>query len=145
MREEMKLEFDSIASNEGFARVVVAAFLTRLNPTMEEIADIKTAISEAVTNSIIHGYQNEVHKIEIAAAIEDQTLTVSVEDFGAGIEDVKKAMEPLYTTRQDLERSGMGFVFMEAFMDTVHVQSEKGRGTKVTMTKKIGRRFEAQD
>lgn len=145
MREEMKLEFDSIASNEGFARVVVAAFLTRLNPTMEEIADIKTAISEAVTNSIIHGYQNEVHKIEIAAAIEEQTLTVSVEDFGAGIEDVKKAMEPLYTTRQDLERSGMGFVFMEAFMDTVHVQSEKGRGTKVTMTKKIGRRFEAQD
>ena len=145
MKQEMKLEFDSIPSNESFARVVVAAFLTRLNPTMEEIADIKTAISEAVTNAIIHGYQNEVHKIEIAAEVEKDTLTVSVEDFGVGIENVEKAMEPLYTTRRDLERSGMGFVFMEAFMDTIKVESKPGVGTKVTMTKKIGRRYEAQD
>ena len=145
MKQEMKLEFDSIPSNESFARVVVAAFLTRLNPTMEEVADIKTAISEAVTNAIIHGYQNEVHKIEIAAEVEKDTLTVSVEDFGVGIENVEKAMEPLYTSRRDLERSGMGFVFMEAFMDTIKVESKPGVGTKVTMTKKIGRRYEAQD
>lgn len=145
MKQEMKLEFDSIPSNEAFARVVVAAFLTRLNPTMEEVADIKTAISEAVTNSIIHGYENEVHKIEIAASIQDHTLTVSVQDYGRGIEDIKKAMEPLYTTRQDLERSGMGFVFMEAFMDSVHVESQPGHGTTVTMTKNIGKRYEAQD
>lgn len=145
MKQEMKLEFDSIPSNESFARVVVAAFLTRLNPTMEEVADIKTAVSEAVTNAIIHGYQNEVHKIEIQAEVERDTLTVCVEDFGAGIENIEKAMEPLYTTRRDLERSGMGFVFMEAFMDTIKVESEPGVGTKVIMTKKIGRRYEMQD
>ncbi len=144
MKQEMKLEFDSIPSNESFARVVVAAFLTRLNPTMEEVADIKTAVSEAVTNAIIHGYQNEVHKIQIEAAVEGDTFTVSVQDFGVGIEDVPKAMEPLYTTRRDLERSGMGFVFMEAFMDTIKVISKKDEGTKVTMTKKIGRRYEMQ-
>lgn len=144
MKQEMKLEFDSIPSNESFARVVVAAFLTRLNPTMEEVADIKTAISEAVTNAIIHGYQNEVHKIEITASVENDTLTVSVRDFGVGIEDISKAMEPLYTTRRDLERSGMGFVFMEAFMDTIQVESQKGEGTTVTMTKRIGRRYEKQ-
>ncbi len=145
MRQEMKLEFDSIPSNESFARVVVAAFLTRLNPTMEEVADIKTAISEAVTNAIIHGYQNEIHKILIEAAVEGDTLEVSVQDFGVGIADVKKAMEPLYTTRGDLERSGMGFVFMEAFMDTVYVESKLGEGTRVTMQKKIGRRYDRQD
>ena len=144
MKQEMKLEIDSIPSNESFARVVVAAFLTRLNPTMEEVADIKTAISQAVTNAIIHGYNNEVHKIEIEASVEGDTFTVSVQDFGVGIEDVAKAMEPLYTTRRDLERSGMGFVFMEAFMDTIKVKSKKEEGTKVTMTKRIGRRYEKQ-
>lgn len=145
MKQEMKLEFDSIPSNESFARVVVAAFLTRLNPTMEEVADIKTAISEAVTNAIIHGYRNEVHKIVITAAVENDLLTVSIQDFGVGIEDIGKAMEPLYTTRRDLERSGMGFVFMEAFMDTIKVESKPGEGTKVTMTKKIGRRYETRE
>lgn len=145
MKQEMKLEFDSIPSNESFARVVVAAFLTRLNPTMEEVADIKTAISEAVTNAIIHGYQNEIHKIVIEASVEGETLLVSIQDFGVGIGDVKKAMEPLYTTRGDLERSGMGFVFMEAFMDTVQVESKLGEGTRVTMSKKIGRRYDRQD
>ena len=145
MKQEMKLEFDSIPSNESFARVVVAAFLTRLNPTMEEVADIKTAISEAVTNAIIHGYQNEIHKIVIEASVEGETLFVSIQDFGVGIGDVKKAMEPLYTTRGDLERSGMGFVFMEAFMDTVQVESKLGEGTRVTMSKKIGRRYDRQD
>ena len=145
MKQEMKLEFDSIPSNESFARVVVAAFLTRLNPTMEEVADIKTAISEAVTNAIIHGYQNEIHKIVIEASVEGETLLVSIQDFGVGIGDVKKAMEPLYTTRGDLERSGMGFVFMEAFMDNVQVESKLGEGTRVTMSKKIGRRYDRQD
>lgn len=145
MKQEMKLEFDSIPSNESFARVVVAAFLTRLNPTMEEVADIKTAISEAVTNAIIHGYQNEICKIVIEASVEGNTLQVSIQDFGVGIADIKKAMEPLYTTRGDLERSGMGFVFMEAFMDTVQVESKLGEGTRVTMSKKIGRRYDRQD
>ena len=141
MKQVMKLELDSISSNESFARVVVAAFLTRLNPTMEEVADIKTAVSEAVTNAIIHGYRQEVHKIVIEAMVEEDVFTVSVEDFGVGIEDVKKAMEPMYTTRGDMERSGMGFVFMEAFMDSIEVESKIGQGTKVIMTKKIGRRY----
>ena len=141
MKQEMRLEFESIPSNEAFARVVVAAFVTRLNPTMEEISDIKTAVSEAVTNAIIHGYGQQVHKIIIEASVEEELLTVSVEDFGVGILDVKKAMEPMYTTREDLERSGMGFVFMEAFMDTVSVESKEGEGTKVTMTKKVGKRY----
>lgn len=141
MKQVMKLELDSISSNESFARVVVAAFLTRLNPTMEEVADIKTAVSEAVTNAIIHGYRQEVHKIIIEAMVEEDIFTVSVEDFGVGIEDVKKAMEPMYTTRGDMERSGMGFVFMEAFMDSIEVESKVGQGTKVIMTKKIGRRY----
>ena len=141
MKQIMKLELDSISSNESFARVVVAAFLTRLNPTMEEVADIKTAVSEAVTNAIIHGYRQEVHKIVIEAMVEEDIFTVSVEDFGVGIEDVKKAMEPMYTTRGDMERSGLGFVFMEAFMDSIEVESKVGQGTKVIMTKKIGRRY----
>ena len=145
MKQEMRLEIESIPSNEAFARVVVAAFLTRLNPTMEEVADIKTAISEAVTNSIIHGYENEIHKIIIEAVVEGDVFQVSVQDFGKGIRDISKAMEPLYTTRRDLERSGMGFVFMEAFMDSIHVTSQVGEGTKVTMKKKIGRRYEKQD
>lgn len=145
MKQEMKLEIDSIPSNESFARVVVAAFITRLNPTMEEVADVKTAISEAVTNAIIHGYCGEVHKMILEASIEEDLFTVSVEDFGVGIENVEKAMEPLYTTRRDLERSGMGFVFMEAFMDTLKVISKVGQGTKVIMTKRIGRRFERQE
>ena len=145
MENHMKLEFDSDPSNEAFARVVVAAFLTRLNPTLEEVSDIKTAVSEAVTNAIIHGYQNEIHTIVIEAALKGEVFSVSVEDFGVGIENIEKAMEPLYTTRKDLERSGIGFVFMEAFMDHIKVESEPGVGTKVTMTKKIGRRYDVQD
>ncbi len=142
MKQEMRLEMDSLASNESFARVVVAAFLTKLGPTMEELSDVKTAVSEAVTNAVIHGYHGGVHKVVIEAAAEGDVFTVSVQDFGVGIEDVRLAMEPLYTSRPDLDRSGMGFVFMEAFMDTLSVESEKGQGTKVTMTKKIGKRYE---
>lgn len=138
MNNEMTLAFDSISENEGFARVAVAAFATQLNPTLEEVADIKTAVSEAVTNAIIHGYRGEVHTILIRAKLCDQTLELWISDEGVGIEDVHQAMEPLYTSRPDLERSGMGFMFMEAFMDQVQVESTPGLGTTVHMTKRIG-------
>lgn len=133
----MMVEFGSISKNESFARVVVAAFVTRLNPTLEEIADIKTAVSEAVTNSIIHGYENREGRIQIETHIVEDTVTVIVMDYGVGIANVNKAMEPLYTSKPELERSGMGFAFMEAFMDELFVESEVGKGTKVTMRKVI--------
>ncbi|MDO5345030.1 MAG: anti-sigma F factor [Lachnospiraceae bacterium] len=136
---EMKLEFDSRSCNEGFARVAVAAFLTQLNPTLEEVADVKTALSEAVTNAIIHGYEGRVEKIVIRCRICGQKIEIEVMDQGAGIPDVKQAMEPLFTTREDCERAGMGFSFMEAFMDTLEVTSAPGEGTRVKMTKYIGR------
>lgn len=139
-KNEMKLEFDSISANEGFARVTVAAFLSQLAPTMEEVADVKTAVSEAVTNAIIHGYNNEVHTITICARLFLGEIEIQVMDRGVGIPDVAQAMEPMYTTRPELERSGMGFVFMEAFMDGLTVESKPGEGTIVTMRKKIGRR-----
>ncbi|OUQ19887.1 anti-sigma F factor [Lachnoclostridium sp. An138] len=142
MKNEMCLEFDSISANEAFARVTVAAFMTQMNPSMEEVADVKTAVSEAVTNAIIHGYEGEVHKIVIRGRIDGEWLELSVEDRGVGIADVEKAMEPLYTTRPELERSGMGFLFMEAFMDEVKVESEPGKGTAVMMKKRIGQRGE---
>lgn len=142
MKNEMCLEFDSISANEAFARVTVAAFMTQMNPSMEEVADVKTAVSEAVTNAIIHGYEGEVHKIVIRVRIDGEWLELSVEDRGVGIADVEKAMEPLYTTRPELERSGMGFLFMEAFMDEVKVESEPGKGTAVMMKKRIGQRGE---
>ena len=144
-RNQMVLEVESRSCNEGLARIAVAAFSTQLNPTLEEVADIKTAVSEAITNCIVHAYDKETDIIRIRCSSQGRELTVMVEDTGKGIKDVKKAMEPLYTTRRDLERSGMGFVFMEAFMDTIKVESKLGVGTKVTMTKKIGRRYEAQD
>ncbi len=137
MKNEMCLEFDSISANEAFARVTVAAFMTQMNPSMEEVADVKTAVSEAVTNAIIHGYGGEVHKIVIRGEIDGEWLCLEVKDRGVGIPDVEKAMEPLYTTRPELERSGMGFLFMEAFMDEVKVESEPGKGTKVIMKKRI--------
>ena len=139
MTNEMKLEFDSRSANEAFARVTVASFMTQLNPTLEEVSDVKTAVSEAVTNAIIHGYENHVNKVRIYAGIEGRTLHLEISDRGVGIPDVKKAMELLYTTRPELERSGMGFSFMEAFMDEVQVESEPGKGTIVRMKKIIGR------
>ena len=142
MKNEMRVEFDSISANEAFARVTVAASMTQMNPSMEEVADVKTAVSEAVTNAIIHGYEGEVHKIVIRGRIDGEWLELSVEDRGVGIADVEKAMEPLYTTRPELERSGMGFLFMEAFMDEVKVESEPGKGTAVMMKKRIGQRGE---
>ncbi len=136
---EMVVEFNSISKNESFARVVVAAFVTRLDPTLEEISDIKTAVSEAVTNSIIHGYDNEDGKIRIEIGIENKDVTITISDEGKGIEDVGKAMEPMYTTKPELDRSGMGFAFMEAFMDELKVDSQLDNGTRITMRKVIGK------
>ena len=138
MKNAMKVEVDRISANEAFARVTVAAFMTQMNPSMEEVADVKTAVSEAVTNAIIHGYGNEVHKVTISGEIEGDWLTLQIADQGVGIADIEKAMEPMYTTRPELDRSGMGFLFMEAFMDEVKVESEPGLGTTVTLRKQIG-------
>ncbi len=140
MDNRMYVEFDSISDNESFARVAVAAFITRLDPTIEEIEDIKTAVSEAVTNSIIHGYQNKEGIISVECHICDSEVTVIVTDKGVGIEDIDKAKEPLFTTREEEERSGMGFSFMEIFMDSLEVWSEPMKGTVVTMKKAIGTR-----
>ena len=137
---EMEIIFDSYSANEAFARVAVAAFMTQLNPTLEEVADVKTAVSEAVTNAIIHGYEEKVEKIWLRCRYIGQVLYIEVEDQGKGIADILKAMEPLFTTKPDLERSGMGFSFMEAFMDEVQVESMPERkGTLVRMKKEIGK------
>jgi len=135
----MVLEFESRSQNESFARTVVAAFAATMDPTIEELADIKTAVSEAVTNCIIHGYGDKIGMITMRCFISGNEITVEVEDYGVGIEDINKAMEPLYTTRPDLERSGMGFSFMEAFMDELEVESAVGEGTLVRMRKRIGK------
>jgi len=131
----IKIEFLSKSQNESFARVAVAAFVSQLDPTIEEITDVKTAVSEAVTNSIIHGYENKDGVVKIEAMIKDSELTVIVMDEGVGIENVSIAMQPLYTSRPDLERSGMGFTVMETFMDSLEVHSERGKGTKIIMKK----------
>ncbi|HJA99823.1 MAG TPA: anti-sigma F factor [Candidatus Mediterraneibacter merdavium] len=136
---EMEIRFDSRSANEGFARVAVASFLTQLNPTVEEVADVKTAVSEAVTNAIIHGYENEIHKVHIRCRIEENIFMVEVRDQGRGIENIEEAMQPMYTTKPEQDRSGMGFAFMEAFMDSVEVESEPGKGTVVRMKKAIGK------
>ncbi len=138
MSNRMQVEFDAKSVNEGFARVAVAAFLTQLNPTLDEIADVKTAVSEAVTNAIIHGYEDQEGQVYLSCEISGDTATITVEDNGVGMRDVKQALQPFYTTKPDLERSGMGFAFMEAFMDDMEVESVLGSGTKVTMKKKIG-------
>ena len=136
---EMTIVFDSRPVNEGLARVAVAAFCTQLNPTMEEVADLKTAVSEAVTNCIIHGYEGEVHKITVSCRMKGRELFVDVTDEGTGIADIEKAMQPMFTTKPDKDRSGMGFTFMEAFMDEVSVESQVGKGTTVHMKKIIRR------
>ncbi len=138
MENKMKLEFEALAENEGFARVAVAAFITPLNPTMEEISDVKTAVSEAVTNAVIHAYEEKGGTIVIRCGLEDSLLHMEIEDFGKGIANVEQAMEPLFTTRPDLERSGMGFAFMEAFMDSLEVESVLLKGTCVIMEKRLG-------
>ena len=135
---EMQIVFDSKSENEAFARMATAAFVSCLNPTVEELADIKTAVSEAVTNCIIHGYDQGTGKIFLECEIYGKLFAVAVTDEGRGIADIDQAMEPLFTTRPELERSGMGFSFMQAFMDSVEVESEPGKGTRVVMCKEIG-------
>lgn len=135
---KISIEFLSKSENEAFARVAVSAFIAQLDPTIEELTDIKTAVSEAVTNSIIHGYENrEDGRVRIDAALIDDEVEIIISDFGVGIENVEKAKEPLYTSRPDLERSGMGFTVMESFMDSLEVYSEKNKGTRVVIRKKI--------
>jgi len=134
---EMNLEIQSKSCNEAFARITVAAFAAQLDPTIEEISDIKTAVSEAVTNCIIHGYENSEGIIKINCKIEERKIIIEISDTGKGIENIDIAKEPLYTTKADLERSGMGFTIMESFMDELNIESILGLGTKVTMTKEI--------
>lgn len=139
MNNEVKLQFLSKSENEGFARMIAAALLTPLDPTVEELADVKTAVSEAVTNAIIHGYGNSQGTVYMECSIDGDKVTIVIKDNGSGIDDVKLAMEPLYTTNTDGERSGMGFTVMETFMDSVSVDSIPGVGTKVTLIKQIGK------
>lgn len=134
---EMKLEFLSKSNNESFARITVAAFAAQLDPTIEEISDIKTAVSEAVTNSIIHGYEENEGIVKIACRLFANSIEIEISDNGKGIEDIKKARQALYTSKPELERSGMGFTIMESFMDEVKIESVLGLGTKVTMKKMI--------
>ena len=132
----MKVEFLAKSENESFARVSVASFIAQLDPTLEEINDVKTAVSEAVTNSIIHGYDNDENGIvSIETIIKNKEVIITVEDNGQGIEDIEEAREPLYTSKPELERSGMGFTVMETFMNSIEVFSEFGKGTKVVMKK----------
>ena len=139
---EMKIEFVSKSNNEAFARISVAAFASQLDPTIEELADIKTAVSEAVTNSIIHGYEDTEGIICVNCKIFANTIVIEISDNGKGIENVEMAKEPLYTSKPDLERSGMGFTIMESFMDDLNVESILGLGTKVTMKKVIRKKEE---
>ena len=134
---EMKLEFSSLSDNESFARNVVACFALKLNPSVSDIADIKTAVSESVTNAIVHGYPSGEGKITLEAKIIEDDLHINVFDSGVGIENVSKALEPFFTTKEDEERSGMGFTIMKNFMDHISVESELGKGTKVYMMKKV--------
>lgn len=138
MKNEIKVIFGTDSANEQFARMVISAFVMRLDPTLEELADMKTAVSEAVTNSIIHGYEEQDGTIEMRCRIEEREVYIEVIDFGVGIENIEKAMEPMYTTRAELNRSGMGFAFMEAFMDELKVESEPGKGTHIFMKKILG-------
>lgn len=142
---EMKLEFISKSSNESFARIAVAAFASQLDPTIEELSDIKTAVSEAVTNCIIHGYEKKQGIVKISAKLKENEIKIEISDKGKGIENIEEAKEPLYTTKPNLERSGMGFTIMESFMDEMEVQSILGLGTKVTMTKIIKQKEPNED
>lgn len=139
IKNEMKIEFSSKSANEAFARIAVAAFASQLDPTIEEIADIKTSVSEAVTNSIIHAYPNKEGKVKLNAKLLEDEIEIEVSDTGDGIENIEEAKTPLYTTKSNLERSGMGFTIMENFMDNLKVESIVGLGTKITMNKKIKR------
>ena len=136
-KNSMTLTFSSIAANEAFARMAVAAFIMPLDPTVAEITDIKTAVSEAVTNSIIHGYEKTSGNICLMCSYEGREVYIEITDYGKGIADIKRAMTPLYTSRPELERSGLGFTVMETFMDNLDVKSSLGNGTTIRMSKKL--------
>ena len=138
MKNYAKVSFLANSVNEGFARMVVMGFMMDMNPTMDELTDVKTAVSEAVTNAIIHGYEETEGKVYIRCRLDGDLLEVEVEDQGKGIEDIDQAMEPMFTTKPERDRSGMGFSFMEAFMDELEVSSIPGAGTTVRMKKKLG-------
>ena len=142
IKNEMKLQIPSRSSNESFARIAVASFFSQLDPTVDEISDIKTAVSEAVTNSIVHGYMNEIGDIFIHAKIlDDDRIYIRIRDKGCGIDDIKQAMEPMFTTCKTGERSGLGFTVMQSFMDNLKVRSRKGKGTTVILTKTLKKRI----
>jgi len=138
-KNKMKLEFLSKSDNEAFARIAVATFASQLDPSIEEISDIKTAVSEAVTNSIIHGYEEEQGNIKIECTLYINSIEIQISDNGKGIENIEQAKAPLYTTKPELERSGMGFTIMESFMDELKIESVVGVGTKITMKKAINK------
>lgn len=138
MKNYAKVSFVASSVNEAFARMVVMGFMMDMNPTLDELTDVKTAVSEAVTNAIIHGYEEDSSKqVEMSCIRENEKLTVIVEDYGVGIESIEDARQPFYTSKPDMERSGMGFVFMETFMDEIEVTSEPGKGTRIQMSKYI--------
>ncbi|WP_141433396.1 anti-sigma F factor [Bacillus sp. 03113] len=140
MKNQMKLEFSALSQNESFARVTVAAFIAQLDPTMDVLTEIKTVVSEAVTNSIIHGYESEPNgMVFITVVIEDEYIEISIKDHGKGIANVDEARQPLFTTKPELERSGMGFTIMENFMDEIDVRSELGKGTEVRLRKNLSK------
>ena len=137
-QNHMQVMFDAKSVNESLARMVVTAFMTDMNPTLEQISDVKTAVSEAVTNAIIHGYEKTEGMVQIRASIKDRQIRIQIQDWGKGIRNIEQAMEPLFTTKPEEERSGMGFSFMEAFMDNLEVESQEGVGTTITMVKMMG-------
>lgn len=136
-KNSMTLTFSSLPANEAFARMAVAAFILPLDPTVSEITDIKTAVSEAVTNSIIHGYEGRTGEISLICSYDGRSVYIEIADFGRGIADIRQAMTPLFTSRPELERSGLGFIVMETFMDTLDVSSTVGGGTMVRMSKQL--------
>lgn len=142
MKNHVTLHFDARSVNEGFARMAVMAFMADMNPTLEQLEDVKTAVSEAVTNAIIHGYQDEEKQVEMQCDRDGNRLVIQIIDQGVGIENVEEALQPFFTTKPEMERSGMGFAFMDAFMDELEVTSKLGQGTRVVMTKYIERENE---
>lgn len=136
-KNSMKIEFPAVSDNERFARTVAAAFVLELDPTVDQLSELKTAVSEAVTNSIIHGYESEGGTVIMEGSICDDTVEITISDTGVGIPDIRRAREPLFTGKPEMERSGMGFTIMETFMDSMEVESEIGKGTRITMSKKF--------
>ena len=145
MNNYMSIRFKSVSENEALARASIAAFVSSMNPSVEDLADIKTSVSEAVTNCIVHGYDGGVGMVEMSAYTEGGKLTVKITDRGKGIHNIEQAREPLYTTKADAERSGMGFTIMESFMDSIRVISHVGKGTTVIMSKVLSREMECDD